>query len=113
MKIAVVGSRGYPDSEEVMQFVLNTFKPEDILVSGGARGVDSWAQEAATALGCETYVYVPDWQLLGRGAGFARNKQIVDECDRLVAFWDGKSRGTKHSIDLALGQGKPVEVHLP
>lgn len=58
-------------------------------------------------------VYKPDWARYGRAAGAIRNKQIVDACDKLIAFWDGKSKGTKISIDMAEKQGKLLKVILP
>ena len=45
-----------------------------------------------------------------KGAGVIRNRQIVDHCDQVIAFWDGKSRGTKSSIDYAKKLGKPVLI---
>lgn len=43
-------------------------------------------------------------------AAYARNRLIVQEADLVLAFWDGKSKGTKHSIDLAHELDKPVTV---
>jgi hypothetical protein len=109
-RLAVVGSRDFPDldwvSYEVSQLLADT-----ILISGGARGVDSVAEDAARAVGLTVRVYKPDWKKYGKGAGFIRNKQIVDDCDELWAFWDGRSKGTKHSIDLALKADKPVTIY--
>jgi len=39
-----------------------------------------------------------------------RNKLIVEECDCLIAFWDGTSRGTKYTIDYAHQLGKPIKI---
>jgi hypothetical protein len=39
-----------------------------------------------------------------------RNQQMVDQCDKVVAFWDGQSRGTKHTVDLATAKGIPVDI---
>ncbi len=46
-------------------------------------------------------------------AAYFRNGLIVDDCSRLVAFWDGQSKGTANSIRLAEKAGKPVEIHRP
>lgn len=103
MKIAIVGSRDYRSQGNVADFVGGL--PEDaIIVSGGARGVDSWAVEfAGTRL---TEVYPADWDKWGRSAGFRRNQTIVDACDELYAFWDGLSKGTLDSIQRAARAGK-------
>jgi len=55
----------------------------------------------------------PDWATFGKAAGYIRNRQIVADADRVVAFWDGHSRGTKSTIGIANRQGKPVEVYRP
>jgi hypothetical protein len=53
------------------------------------------------------------WDVYGKSAGYRRNADIVKAADRIVAFWDGKSSGTKHTIKLAKQAGKPVEIHYP
>lgn len=109
MKVAIVGSRGFWDLDLVGEYVAG-LDVADVVVSGGAAGVDSAAATAAIQHGMRYQVFLPDWKLLGNRAGFVRNVQIVEACDRLVAFWDGQSRGTKHSIDLATRAGKPVLI---
>lgn len=112
MKIAIVGSRGYPEPEEVLRYV-SLIGECHTIVSGGARGVDSWAAEAARERGLEVVEYPAKWHLYGRSAGFRRNQDIVRDADLVVAFWDGKSKGTKHTIDLALKANKQVRVVYP
>ncbi len=109
MKIAVVGSRDYPNLEEVRQFVREQ-ELTTVIVSGGARGVDSVAVEEARKLRMPYEIYPADWNRYGRSAGFRRNQTIVDAADEVIAFWDGKSRGTQHTISLAKAAGKPVRV---
>ena len=46
----------------------------------------------------------------GKRAGFIRNCEMVDCCDGVVVFWDGKSKGTKHTIDYASKRGKPCII---
>lgn len=107
-RVAIVGSRDYADLEGVRAYVRGL--PRDtVIISGGARGVDQTAVEEAGRLGMAHEVYPADWSK-GRAAGFARNKIIVERCTSLVAFWDGKSAGTSHSIRLATAAGKPVTV---
>lgn len=69
-------------------------------MSGGARGVDSWAVATALHHGRETLVFEPDWAKHGKVAGFVRNNEIVRNCDLVVAFHFGNSKGTKHTIGL-------------
>ena len=107
MKVAIVGSRDYPDPEAVRTYVRSLPK-DTTVISGGARGVDSWAVEEAIKAGLETEVFPADWKLYGKSAGYRRNSQIVAAADKVIAFWDGKSRGTKHSMDLADKEGKLI-----
>lgn len=109
MKVAIVGSRGFWDIDLVGEYVAG-LDVTDVIVSGGARGPDHAAEVAARARGMRVEVILPDWTTFGKRAGFVRNVEIVGRCDRLVAFWDGQSGGTKHSIDLAHKAGKPVEI---
>lgn len=109
MKVAVVGSREYRDLAEVRQFVWEQER-NTVIVSGGASGVDTEAVSEARRLGMEYEVHLPDRAVHGRSAGIIRNRAIVNAADEVVAFWDGKSRGTKSTIDFAKAAGKPVRV---
>jgi hypothetical protein len=111
VRVAIVGSREYPDPQEVRAYVAD-LPPETIVVSGGARGVDTTAAFAAVRRGLTCEVIRADWRRHGKRAGFLRNREVVARADRVVAFWDGESRGTKHAIDLARAAGKSVEVIL-
>lgn len=99
MNIAIVGSRDFPKLDLVTEFV-NMLPSDSVIVSGGARGVDRTAETAARARGLQCIIHKPDWDRDGRRAGLARNGLIVRDCEdgALVAFWDGKSRGTQDSI---------------
>ena len=115
MSVAVVGSRDYPDANRRVYARLRMLRRDWpnvhwTVVSGGARGVDSAASRAAKLLGMSLITHLPNWDLFGKRAGFMRNELIVRDCDRLIAFWDLKSKGTAHSIRLALDAEKHVEV---
>lgn len=110
-RVAIVGSRDFPDVDMVRLYVRSLPKGT-IVVSGGARGVDHIAEVCAAACGLRTEIYHADWDKHGRAAGYLRNHSIVAVASRVVAFWDGESRGTEHTVKLAREKGKPVEVHL-
>lgn len=112
MKLAIVGSRDYPRLEDVRQFVFEQERTT-VIVSGGARGVDSVAVEEARRLHMPYEVYPADWNQHGRSAGFRRNQTIVDAADEVVAFWDGESRGTTDTVNRAKRANKPVRVITP
>lgn len=109
MRIAVVGSREGVSKLRVGEFVCSLPK-DTVIVSGGAPGVDAWAEFYANHAGLDTLIFPAEWDRYGKRAGFLRNRQIVEAADRVVAFWNGRSRGTRLTIDLALATGKPVEV---
>ncbi|MBM3309311.1 MAG: DUF2493 domain-containing protein, partial [Candidatus Altiarchaeales archaeon] len=111
VKVAVVGSRNYADKQRVVDFV-NGLKEGTIVVSGGALGVDTWAVETAKARGLETIVIQPEFKQAGGPYKpedyFRRNDRIVDESVFVAAFWDGKSKGTRYTMERARKQGKLV-----
>ena len=108
IRIAIVGSRDYPDLQAVRDYVSGLPK-DTLIVSGGARGVDSTAETTARAEGLQVMSIRPNWSE-GRGAGLARNTHIVENADAVVAFWDGVSRGTADTIAKARAKGIPVTV---
>lgn len=111
-RVAVIGSRKWTDWEMVRDYIYS-LDEDDVVVSGGARGPDEWGQIFAEERGLETLIFPADWASFGKKAGILRNRDIVKACDRLVAFWDGASTGTKHSIDLARSTNKPVLIFRP
>jgi len=82
------------------------------VVSGGARGVDSYGEAWAKARGIAIKRFPADWSTHGKKAGFLRNVQMAEYADVLVAVWDGKSRGTRHMISAALRRKLKVKVFI-
>ena len=111
MKLAIVGSRDFDDYEFLKKII--NYHPCTQIISGGARGADTMAKRYAAEHGIPMQEFFPDWYAHGKSAGFLRNEQIVESCDELVAFWDGKSRGTQHSMTMAEEAGKPVYKYWP
>ena len=106
MKPAIIGSRNCPPVDILSH--LDTLP--DTIVSGGAKGADTYAKEFAEDHNIELIEFLPDYKRYGRGAPLMRNKQIVENCDCLLAFWDGKSKGTRFTIDYARTLGKEVRI---
>jgi len=109
-RVAIVGSRGCYRLDSIIGFV-GSLATTTVVISGGATGPDSIAAKHARGRGLEVVEHLPDYEKHGKRAPLVRNTLIVDDCDRLVAFWDGVSRGTLDSINKAKRAGKPVEVH--
>jgi len=118
VKIIIAGSRNFSDYillksvlDEFIDVISSEFKNEDIeIVSGGAKGADSLGKTYAMDRGLKFKEFPADWDQLGRGAGYIRNKAMGDYGDVLIAFWDGVSRGTKHMIRYMKLQGKAVRI---
>ena len=73
----------------------------DLLISGDAKGADQLAEEYAVLNNISIEQNKPDYTKYGRGTPIVKNKQMVELCDTVIAFWDGKSKGTKSTIDYA------------
>lgn len=110
-RVAVVGSRTYNNYalvEKTIDAILEKRGWKDvIIVSGGARGVDTLAELYAIRRNHPMKVYPADWSI-GEQAGYLRNKTIVENSDFVIAFHLGNSKGTQHTIDIAKNMG--VEV---
>lgn len=113
MRLAVVGTRWFEDFDKLVEILdkLRELKEIDVIISGGAEGVDSMAEHYAEVNGIPTEIYHAEWDKYGKGAGFIRNKTIWDNSDMGLAIWDGKSKGTSHSFDIARKQGKILYVY--
>lgn len=107
--VAVIGSRS------IRQADLARYLPPEatMLVSGGAVGVDTLAEEYARLHELPIRVIRPNYGLYGRKAPLFRNRQIVECADLVVALWDGKSTGTAYTIDYAHERGVPVRLYIP
>ncbi len=106
MILMVAGSRSITDID-ISQYI-----PEDTthIISGGAKGVDTLAEEYADKHRISKTILRPRYDLYKKGAPLKRNDEMVEWCDKVLVLWDGKSRGTKHTIDHAKKVGKPVNV---
>lgn len=125
--VAIIGSREYPDLNEVRDFV-RSLPMSTVVVTGAwwdaaghqewkanpTRGVDRVAAFEAKRHGCQVILVPADGNgPYGKSAGLRRNPVIIDVAHRVVAFWDGQSGGTLAGIKYAQGQSKPCEVRRP
>ena len=106
MKLAIIGSRG------IMMENLEKYLPDcvDEIVSGGAKGIDGCAAAYARKKGIKLTEFFPEYQKYGRAAPLRRNETIAEYADEAIAFWDGKSRGTKYTVEAFHKLGKRVKV---
>ena len=111
-KVIIAGGRDFDDYELLRDKCrkLLTNKERIVIVSGTANGADKFGEVFAINHLYDVERYPADWDLHGKSAGYIRNSQMADVADALVAFWDSKSRGTKHMIDLARKKGLLVRI---
>lgn len=121
MKLAVVGSRTYTDYKDfrtkllsMVSYYFDSRKKRVAfsvdIITGGAKGADSLAELWAKGNQVSCKVIKPDYNKYGRGAPFVRNTEIAKECDEMVAFWDGHSKGTEDVLKKAVQFGKRVTI---
>ena len=106
MTVAVIGSR------DRCIDCFEDYLPDgvDTIISGGARGIDSCAASYARAKGIRLIEILPDYSSYGKSAPIRRNIQIIESADLVIAFWDGKSKGTKFVIEYCQRHGKPLRI---
>lgn len=110
MYIIIAGSRTFTDYQLLEETLDDIIKEEHIvnpiIVSGTAYGADKLGEQYAQKRGYQVIQFKPNWAVYGKSAGFIRNKEMADNADLLVAFWDGKSKGTAMMIDTMKKQHK-------
>jgi len=110
MKVGIIGSRNFKDYKYLSEKLDDIKSEVKVVISGGAPGADKLAEKWAIEHKKLLTIYPADWINLGNCAGFIRNADIVKNSDMIIAFWDGKSKGTKHTIDLAKKMGKQCKI---
>ena len=113
MNMAIIGSRDFNDYEYLNKTIKEKVKELPIIkviVSGCARGADTLGEEFARKNNLIFKAYPAMWDTYGKSAGIIRNKDIINNSDIVVAFWDGKSTGTCNSIELAKKMGKKTYI---
>ena len=112
MSIAIVGSRDFKNFDFLEKTILENYKIENIteLISGGAIGADTLAEQFAIKHSIPMSIFKLDWDVYGKSAGYKRTSLIIDNSDEIIAFWDGISKETKLSIDLANKSKKKLMI---
>jgi len=103
MKLIIAGSRNFNDYKKLCKICDHLLQNQANIeiVSGAARGTDQLGEKYASEKGYPIKQFPANWNKYGKAAGPKRNLQMANYADALIAFWDGKSRGTKNMIELA------------
>lgn len=111
LRIVIAGSRTFDDMRYMRECLDEALSGVNaVVLSGAAMGADQMGERYAVARGWKVERYPADWNRFGNSAGMIRNKEMLDKCDAVVVFWDGKSRGTANMIEIARGANKLLDV---
>ena len=116
IKVIIAGTRDFNDyaflKKNVDYFLqgINPNNEEIEIVSGNARGADKLGERYAKEHNLPVKLFPANWDKYGKQAGYLRNQEMANYSDVLIAFWDEKSKGTKHMIDIAKKQDLTVIV---
>lgn len=108
MKTAIIGSR----TLQIENFWEYLPRETTEIISGGANGIDRCAKVFAEKNQIKITEFLSEYRRYGRGAPLKRNLHIIAHADLVLAFWDGKSRGTADVIEQYKRQQKPIRVYI-
>ena len=82
------------------------------IISGNARGADKLGERYAKEHNYKCYIMPADWNKYGMRAGYLRNADMANQGHALIAFWDGKSKGTNNMIQEAKKANLNIKIIL-
>ena len=114
-RIVIAGCRDYNNYNEAKKYIsyyLNDIRKQNniVILSGCATGADALGERYAKENDFKVEKYPANWEKYGKYAGPKRNKEMAKNCDCIICFWDGKSKGTKSMITLAEEYKKPIRI---
>ena len=114
-KIIIAGGRDFMDYNLLKEKTNKILQEKRVshkivIISGCARGADTLGLRYASENAFDIEEYPANWDKYGKKAGYMRNVEMAENADALIAFWDGKSKGTKHMIDIATERNLPTRV---
>jgi hypothetical protein len=104
MKVILAGSRTIADFNLLVKAINKAYDEEGIsiteIISGGAKGVDTLAEQFSEEANIPITVILAQWGIYGKKAGILRNIDMSNSgSEALICLWDGISPGSKHMID--------------
>lgn len=113
MRTIIAGSRDLTDPSLVDLAVTQANFLITEVVSGAARGVDTNGERWARLNNIPVRRFPAEWDKHGKKAGYLRNEEMAANADALVLIWDGKSKGSKHMLDIATRCGLKIHIYRP
>lgn len=112
MKVVICGSRDCEKLALIEKAVKESGFEITCVISGDARGADKLADLWAKNNKIDRVIMPANWEGRGKSAGIFRNLRMIEYADGVIAIWDGKSRGTKNSIETAKNLGKKLHIEV-
>ena len=114
-RVIIAGCRNFFNyallKERCEYYLQNKMKTHNvIIISGHATGADALGEKFARDHNLRCELYPADWERHGNTAGPLRNAEMADIADALIAFWDGRIRGTRSMIEIATSKGLQVAI---
>ena len=116
-RVIIAGGRDFDDYEYMSTKLNELFKDQNMfnnkaikVISGMAKGADTLGIRYADEHKLTKILFPANWKVYPRIAGFLRNNDMLSIATHLIAFWDGKSSGTKHMIDITQEKGIPTWI---
>lgn len=110
MRTIIAGGRNATNYSDLLKAISAIEWKPSVVISGTANGADKLGERWAIENNIHLEKYPAEWNKYGKRAGYLRNLVMSEKADALLALWDGKSRGTKHMIDIATKAGLLVYI---
>ena len=106
MKLLVVGSRS------IEKFDLSPYISKDVelIITGGASGIDTLAEKFADQNKISKLILRPQYHIYKKAAPLKRNEKMVDLADEILVIWNGKSKGTQYTVEYAKRKNKNMNI---
>ena len=114
-RVIIAGGRHFGNydllKDKCVAILANKMETCDVhIVSGCASGADSLGEAFADEFQLKVDKFPADWDKFGKSARYKRNVQMAENADALIVFWDGKSKGTNHMINIAKEKNLPTRI---
>ena len=112
-RVIIAGGRkfnNYSLLKEKCDNILSNVNDRIAIVCGCAYGADLLGEKYAKEKDYIVHYYPANWKLYGKGAGMIRNKEMAENAEALIVFWDGESKGTKNMIEIAKNKNLKVRI---
>lgn len=112
LRTIIAGSRNCNNYDDLLNAIEEIGWCPSVVISGTANGVDEMGERWAIEHDIPLEKYPAQWEKYGKQAGYLRNKQMAENAEALLALWNGKSKGTKHMIDIAFNKNLKIFIQM-